>query len=122
MSESVEQCRKYTEDGGNIFFSIAERGAHREKEEADTVYMEYEMVVEDNGIGISEEFIPHLFEPFERDKKVHSGTIPGTGLGMPIAEILQDLWAEKFMLKVLRMRVPDLMLHSGLNCLIQMKI
>lgn len=82
---------KYTNDGGNIFFSISERGAHKEKEDADNIYMEYEMVVEDNGIGISEEFIPHLFEPFERDRKVHSGNIQGTGLGMTIARNLARL-------------------------------
>ena len=109
---------KYTGDGGSIFFSIAERGAHREKEEADTVYMEYEMVVEDNGIGISEEFIPHLFEPFERDKKVHSGTIPGTGLGMPIARNLARLMGGEVYVKsvedegtrfdvTFRLKLPD---------------
>ncbi len=90
---------KYTDDGGKIFFSIAERGAHKEKEEPDTVYMEYEMIVEDNGIGISEEFIPHLFEPFERDKKVHSGNIQGTGLGMTIARNLARLMGGEIYVK-----------------------
>lgn len=82
---------KYTPDGGRIYFSIEEKGAFKEKDDADTVYMEYELIVEDNGIGISEEFIPHLFEPFERDKKVLCENISGTGLGMTIARNLARL-------------------------------
>lgn len=82
---------KYTPDGGNIFFSIKEKGAFKEKDDSDTVYMEYELIVEDNGMGISKEFIPHLFEPFERDKKVLSENISGTGLGMTIARNLARL-------------------------------
>lgn len=80
---------KYTEDGGKIYFSISEKGAV--KEEAENIYMEYEIIVEDNGIGISEEFIPYLFEPFEREKKVLGENISGTGLGMTIARNLARL-------------------------------
>lgn len=77
---------KYTEDGGKIYFSISERGVV--KEEADNIYMEYEIIVKDNGIGISEEFMPYMFE---REKKVLGENISGTGLGMTIARNLARL-------------------------------
>ena len=80
---------KYTEDGGKIYFSISERGVV--KEETDDIYMEYEIRVKDNGIGISEEFMPYLFEMFEREKKVLGENISGTGLGMTIARNLARL-------------------------------
>lgn len=80
---------KYTEDGGKIYFSISERGLV--KEETDNIYMEYEIIVKDNGIGISEEFMPYLFDMFEREKKVLGENISGTGLGMTIARNLARL-------------------------------
>lgn len=80
---------KYTEDGGKIYFSISERGVV--KEETDNIYIEYEIIVKDNGIGISEEFMPYLFEMFEREKKVIGENISGTGLGMTIARNLARL-------------------------------
>lgn len=80
---------KYTEDGGKIYFSISERGVV--KEETDDIYMEYEIIVKDNGIGISEEFMPYLFEMFEREKKVLGENISGMGLGMTIARNLARL-------------------------------
>lgn len=80
---------KYTEDGGKIYFSISERGVV--KEETDNIYMEYEIIVKDNGIGISEEFMPYLFDMFEREKKVLGENISCTGLGMTIARNLARL-------------------------------
>lgn len=80
---------KYTEDGGKIYFSISERGVV--KEETDNIYMEYEIIVKDNVIGISEEFMPYLFDMFEREKKVLGENISGTGLGMTIARNLARL-------------------------------
>lgn len=80
---------KYIEDGGKIYFSISERGVV--KEETDNIYMEYEIIVKDNGIGISEEFMPYLFDMFEREKKVLGENISGTGLGMTIARNLARL-------------------------------
>ena len=80
---------KYTEDGGKIYFSISERGVV--KEETDNIDMEDEIIVKDNGIGISEEFMPYLFEMFEREKKVIGENISGTGLGMTIARNLARL-------------------------------
>lgn len=54
-------------------------------------YASYEMRVKDNGIGMSPEFLTHVFEPFEKE---HTSTISqthGTGLGLAIAKNLVDL-------------------------------
>lgn len=47
---------------------------------------QYEFVVTDNGIGMSEEFVPHIFEPFTRAEDSRISKIQGTGLGMTITE------------------------------------
>ena len=71
---------KYTRDGGRITICFSE--------EADDLGTALVFVCEDNGIGMSEEFLQHIFDPFER---VHSSTvskIEGTGLGMSIVHQL----------------------------------
>jgi len=69
---------KYTPDGGYIKLCLKEVETNK-----DTVGC-FEIIVEDNGIGMSEEYIKNLFTPFERadDSRVYD--IVGTGLGMPI--------------------------------------
>lgn len=47
--------------------------------------------IEDNGIGISEDFLPHLFEPFEQEKTEVTPTCIGTGLGLSIVKNLVEL-------------------------------
>ena len=47
--------------------------------------------VRDNGIGISEAFLPHVFEPFAREKNTTDSGVLGTGLGLAIVKILVDL-------------------------------
>lgn len=73
---------KYTPDGGRIRLFLTE------KEGFCDGLAHYEMKIEDNGIGMSEEFIQHIFEPFTREKNVRSGEIAGTGLGMTIVQNL----------------------------------
>lgn len=46
---------------------------------------QYEFTVRDNGIGMSEEYLPHLFEAFTRADDKDAAEQQGTGLGMPIA-------------------------------------
>ena len=47
--------------------------------------------MEDNGCGMSSEFLDHIFDPFVRERKINSNEIQGTGLGMPIANTLVKL-------------------------------
>jgi signal transduction histidine kinase/DNA-binding response OmpR family regulator len=70
---------KYTPDGGDIHLKISEKKVNQKK----TGY--YEIIFEDNGIGMSEEFQQRIFEPFSRSDDVRLNKIQGTGLGMPIA-------------------------------------
>lgn len=70
---------KYTPDEGKIRLSISEKPTNQKKVGC------YEFIFEDNGIGMSEEFIDHIFEPFARASDEHVNRIQGTGLGMPIS-------------------------------------
>jgi signal transduction histidine kinase/DNA-binding response OmpR family regulator len=69
---------KYTPDGGKIKLTITEKTTNQ------TTLGYYEVVFEDNGIGMSEEFVGRLFEPFTRAQDERIGRIQGTGLGMAI--------------------------------------
>ena len=75
---------KYTPTGGHIRFEVEElpRNEH---------YARYRFVVQDNGIGMSEEFQKHIFEPFERERTSTVSKVQGTGLGMAITRSIVDL-------------------------------
>lgn len=75
---------KYNRRGGYV------RLACREVEPADGVPV-YEYTIADNGIGMSEEFQQHLYEPFCREEQQVEGASSGTGLGAPIAKQLVEL-------------------------------
>jgi signal transduction histidine kinase len=49
------------------------------------------ITVEDNGIGISPEFLPRLFEPFAQEMRPEAANIQGTGLGLSIVKKIVDL-------------------------------
>lgn len=70
---------KFTPDGGKIQISISERPSNQAKVGC------YEFVFEDNGIGMSEDFLEQIFEPFSRAADGRVNEIQGTGLGMPIS-------------------------------------
>lgn len=75
---------KYNRQGGYV------RLVCREVEPADGVPV-YEYTIVDNGIGMSEEFQKHLYEPFCREEQQVEGASSGTGLGAPIAKQLVEL-------------------------------
>ena len=76
---------KYTPEGGSVSVNVKELPCEREG------YARYETVVEDTGIGISEDFIPHVFESFSRERTSTESRVMGTGLGMGIVKRLVDL-------------------------------
>ena len=53
-------------------------------------YAVYQTTITDTGIGMSEEFLPHIFEEFSREHNTTDNKIEGTGLGMPIVKRLVD--------------------------------
>lgn len=75
---------KYSRRGGYV------RLAFREVEPVDGVPI-YEYTIADNGIGMSEQFQQHLYEPFSREEQRVEGASSGTGLGAPIAKQLVEL-------------------------------
>ena len=76
---------KYTPAGGKITIDIKELSSDREN------YIAYKIVVEDTGIGMSKEYLPHIFEEFSREHTSTESKVVGTGLGLPIVKALIDL-------------------------------
>ena len=76
---------KYTPDGGYVDFSINEIGT----DEAGNVM--YEFIVQDTGIGMSDEFVSHIFDVFSREDTSMVNRVQGTGLGMSIVKRLADV-------------------------------
>lgn len=81
----VDNAVKYTKEGGRISVRVTEQ------EKTDSSHIIYQFIVEDSGIGMDEEFLPHIFEPFEREKNTTLSGIPGTGLGLTITRALVKL-------------------------------
>ncbi len=75
----------YTQPGGSVSIAAAER------EELSRTSSVYQIVVRDNGVGISEEFLKQIFEPFTRERNTTLSGVHGAGLGLAIAKNLADL-------------------------------
>ena len=80
----VSNSIKYTNPHGKITVSIYELDSEDEKNE------NYKVVVEDNGIGMSQDYLPHIFEEFSREHTSTETRVAGTGLGLPIVKSLVD--------------------------------
>ncbi|MDE7242899.1 MAG: response regulator [Oscillospiraceae bacterium] len=88
LTRLAENAVKYTPAGGLATISFAE-------ERASVEYAVYHFAVKDTGAGISQEFLPHIFEPFEREKNTTMSGVDGTGLGLTIAKSIVDLMGGK---------------------------
>jgi CheY-like chemotaxis protein len=76
---------KFTNPNGTIDFSITQKGWLSDDRAM------YEFKVRDDGIGMSEDFSKHIFEPFERERTSTVSGIQGTGLGMAITKSIVDM-------------------------------
>lgn len=76
---------KYTRAGGMVSMKVIEKPG------TTAGYALYEFHVKDTGIGMSEEFVSHIFEPFEREQNSTTSGIQGTGLGMAITRNIVDI-------------------------------
>lgn len=76
---------KYTPAGGIISMRIVEKSG------APSGSANYEFRIKDTGIGMSKEFVEHIFEPFERERNSTISGIQGTGLGMAITKNIVDM-------------------------------
>ena len=76
---------KYTSEGGKIVLDIEEKPSAREG------FMTLQIRVSDNGIGISKEYVPYIFDAFTRERSSSESGIIGTGLGLRIVKAFVDL-------------------------------
>ncbi len=76
---------KFTPSGGTISLQIVQKNTSY-KDKAN-----YEFIVRDTGIGMSDEFVEHIFEEFTREESSTISGVQGTGLGMSIAKKIVDL-------------------------------
>ena len=81
----ISNAVKYTPNGGEIKLIIKEIESGKEG------YARFQTIVSDTGIGMSKEFLPHIFEEFSREKTTTESRVVGTGLGMPIVKTLVTL-------------------------------
>lgn len=81
----VGNASKFTPVGGTINVRVLQKDSSVEGVGL------YEFHVRDNGIGMSREFISHVFEPFERERNSTVSGIEGTGLGLSIAKSIIDM-------------------------------
>lgn len=81
----VSNAIKYTPAGGYVKLSLIESECDRPG------YTMFTAISEDSGVGISEEFLPHVFDEFTRERSSTDSRVAGSGLGMPITKKLLDL-------------------------------
>lgn len=85
LSNLISNAIKYTPEDGHVSIDIQELECEREG------YVLFQTKVSDTGIGMSEDFLPSLFELFARERNTTISKIPGTGLGMAIVKNFVDL-------------------------------
>ncbi len=85
MINIVANAVKYTRPGGDIIIRLIEKPC------SIMGYRTYEFSVKDNGIGMSKEFLSHIFESFSRERSATVTGVQGTGLGMAITKNIVDM-------------------------------
>ena len=85
LCQLLDNAVKYTGPGGNVSLIV------EEAENDFPGYGMYRFIVEDDGIGISEDFISSLFDPFKRENNTTQSGVPGTGLGLTVVKNMVDL-------------------------------
>ena len=76
---------KYTPDGGCISVNVEQVSTGKKG------CASYRFIISDTGIGMSEEYLPHIFEEFTRERTSTETKVDGTGLGLPIVKSLVDM-------------------------------
>ena len=81
----VSNAVKYTGAGGTIHCDVTQKPGKKEG------WCDMVVTVADNGIGMSQEFQKHIFEPFERERTSTVSKVEGSGIGMGIVKKLVEL-------------------------------
>ncbi len=82
----LQNAVNYTPEGGRIELIVNELPAPLED------YGAYEMIVRDNGIGMSADFQKHMFDSFEREENTTASGVAGNGLGLSITRRLVEIF------------------------------
>ncbi|MFL8674208.1 response regulator [Clostridioides sp. GD02404] len=85
MTNIIGNSLKFTQPGGKIGLTI------RELPPTTKGYGSYQFIMRDTGIGMSEDFIKKIFQPFERAETSTKSRVEGTGLGMAITKNIVDM-------------------------------
>lgn len=81
----TDNALKYSLNGSHIDVSVIEQKKPEKQNSS------YQFVVEDGGIGMSEDFLERIFDPFERERNTTLSGIHGSGLGLTIAKRIVDM-------------------------------
>ena len=87
MNNLLSNALKFTDGGDRILVDISQVS----QQVNGNGYIQYKIVVSDTGIGMSEEFLKKIFEPYARESRVSFRHVGGTGLGMPIMKSTVEL-------------------------------
>lgn len=82
LNNILSNAFKFTEDDGIIELTVTET------KDTNSKYRKYKFRIQDNGAGMSKEFLKKLYQPFEREIQFGASKVAGTGLGMPIVQEL----------------------------------
>ena len=93
MINVLSNAVKYTNPGGCVQFAVRQVSAAKNNE------CFYEFVVSDNGIGMTKDFVRHIYDSFSRERSSTISGIDGTGLGMSITKGLVDKMGGKITIK-----------------------
>lgn len=85
LSYLIHNAVKFTNYGGKVSLTI------NEVENISNDFAVYQFVIKDTGIGISKDFLAHIFDPFEREKNTTFSGVYGTGLGLTIAKNIAEM-------------------------------
>ncbi|WP_130862754.1 EAL domain-containing protein [Bacilliculturomica massiliensis] len=86
---------KFTSEGGKVTFSVQQR--RRTKNDALLRF-----IVNDTGVGMSEDFLPHIFEPFSQESTGTTALYGGTGLGLAISKNIVDMMDGKITVRSIK--------------------
>lgn len=85
MLNIISNAIKYTPEGYSIYVEVHEAVSENPSK------IRYIFSCEDTGIGMSEEYLPHIYEEFSREHSTTENKVPGTGLGLPIIKSMIEL-------------------------------
>ncbi len=85
LLDLINNAVKFNKPGGSISVTVIQKNCNIKE------YADYEIHIKDTGIGMTKEFLSHIFEPFERERTSTMSRMEGVGLGMSITKNLVDM-------------------------------